>query len=326
MKRRDLLLNAAALAGVSLSGETLGQPAGNWPTRPIRLILPFAVGGPTDVAARLIAVALGEQLGQPLVIENRPGAGGIIATESVIRSAPDGYTLLYHTAGLPASAAVYRNLRFDPRKDVIPVGMFVRLPAVLVASLSVPATDPKQFFAYLKTNPGKMSYGSGGVGNGSHVQMEYILRMTGSQATHVAYKGNGPAMLDLVKGEVQFMIDGLSTALPYIRDKRVRAIATMSTSREALLPDVPTLDESALPGYSNSGWNGLFAPPGTPAAIVQKLNAAINATLAQAAVKQQLERFGLGPWPMSTDEFAAHYARELDQNVKVAREANISLD
>lgn len=324
MKRRGFLTHTGILALAVMSTKVLGQSS--WPARPIKLVLPYAAGGPTDVVARLVAIRLGQRLGQPIVVENRAGAGGIIATESVVQAAPDGYTLLYHSGGLAVASAVYKNLRFDPSRDLATVGMTATIPSVLLVHPSIPADTPQAFFDYLRANPGKLAYGSGGVGNGSHLGVERILHDTGTSAVHVAYKGTAPAMVALVGGQVQFMVDALSSALPHIQDGRVRAIATLSATRAPQLPKLPTLAETVLPGTDQSAWQGILAPAGTPAPIIQNLNANLNAVLADPEVRNQLEQMSVAIRPSSPEEFGSLLAKDMARWAQVAQLANISLD
>lgn len=325
MHRRKLL---SLIVGGVASGFAPGASAqgDNWPHRPVRMIIPYAVGGPTDLAARAICARLSERLGQPFVVENRPGAGGSMATENVVNAAPDGYTLLYHTSGLASNTALYKNLRFDPRKDLAPVGQTIALGAVLLANPNLPAADPRQLFAYLKANPGKVSYGSGGIGNGSHLEMEAILQATGTKAIHVAYKGTAPAMLDLMRGDVQLAIDAVSTAFPRIREGRVRALAVLSATRDPALPNVPTLAESGIPGYRGDGWNGVWAPVKTPPRLLERISTELAATLADPQVRAGIEQPGIQLRPSTLAQFAALINAEIDRFEQIVRTAKITVE
>ncbi|WP_137921007.1 tripartite tricarboxylate transporter substrate binding protein [Hydrogenophaga sp. 2FB] len=324
MKRRQFLICAGGGAAAVLSVPVLGQQ--NWPTRPIRLVVPYAAGGPTDVVARLIGARVGQELGQSVVVDNRAGANGAIATEYVVRSLPDGYTLLYHSAGIATNMAVQKNSRIDPRRDLAAVGQTISINAVLLVNPDVPAKDARQLVAYLKAHPGKLSYASGGIGNGSHLQMEALLRTTGASAVHVPYKGTAPALTDLASGQVQFAFDALSSALPHIQAGRVRAIAVTSAARDPLLKDVPTLAESLLPGYQNTGWNGIYAPAGTPTPIVERLSKALIASLEDDSVKHALGQQGVRVVTSTPQQFAEWTSIEIERYSKIARIAQVSVD
>jgi tripartite-type tricarboxylate transporter receptor subunit TctC len=324
MNRREVLKYSAGVAAGALASGAFAQAP--WPTRPIKLLLPFSSGGPTDVVARLVAARLGERLGQPIVVENREGAGGIVAAELAVHAPPDGYTLLFHSSGLAIITAIHRNLRFDPARDLEPIGMVSTTPLVLVANNSVPAGTPAEFFDYLKKTSGKLNYGSGGVGNATHVGMEQILQATHTSATHVAYKGTAPAMLALIGGQVQFMSDSLSTSLPYILDGRVRAVAMLSKSRAATLPNVPTLSETVVPGLDQSAWQGIWAPQGTSPAIIASINQALLAVLAEPALKAQLERMNVFVHPSLPNELGTFLVEEIGRWKTVAQASGISVE
>jgi tripartite-type tricarboxylate transporter receptor subunit TctC len=324
MNRRELLKYAGGVASGGWLGGTFAQNA--WPSRPIKLLLPFSSGGPTDTVARLVAVRLGERLRQPIVPENREGAGGVVAAELAVHASPDGYTLLFHSSGLAIITAIHRHMRFDPTRDLQPIGMVSTTPLVLVANNSLPAASPAEFFDYLRKNPGKLNYGSGGVGNATHVGMEQILQATHTSATHVAYKGTAPAMLALIGGQVQFMSDSLSTSLPYILDGRVRAVAILSKSRAATLPNVPTLSETLVRDLDQSAWQGIWAPKGTSPSIVSSVNNALLAVLAEPALKAQLERMNVFVHPSSPGELGTFLVEEIGRWKAVAQASGISVE
>ncbi len=329
MKRRDVLVRLAATMSSGLACVHAGaQPTtgDGWPSRPIKLILPFAPGGPTDAVARLVAVRLAERLGQPVAVENREGGGGIIAAEAVMRAPADGYTLLFHTSGIAILPAIHRNLRFDPVKNLEPVGMVSTIPMVLLVNNSLPANTPAEFFEYLRQNQGKLNYGSGGVGNATHVGMEQILQATRTSAVHVAFRGTAPSMVALIGGQVQFMSDSLITALPQIQAGRVRPIAILTKTRVASLPNVPTLSETVIPGMDQSAWQGIWAPPGTSPAIVTAANAALNAVLNEPAVRSQLEKGNVAIRTSSPAELGAFLAADIDRWKAVAQYAKIVVD
>ncbi|AQV98590.1 LacI family transcriptional regulator [Cupriavidus necator] len=321
IKRRRVLAALSAMAGWPLA-RAAGVPAG-WPQKPIRLVLPYAAGGPTDAVARALAAKMSQQLGQPVVVDNRTGASGNIACEYVARSAPDGYTVLYHSSGLAISPALYRRLSYDPLKDFAPVAMTATIPAVLMVNPSLPATNIEQFVQYLKAHPGQLSYGTGGVGNITHLGVALFLQAKGLQAIHVPYKGTAPAMTDLIGGQTQFMLDAVSSALPYIRDKRVRALAVTSRNRVSVLAGVPALGESVMPGFAAPTWHGMLVPAGTPAAIVQRLNAAANKAVGDPEIGQQFAPQGVALQTSTPEQFAAYLRGETERWASAARAAGV---
>ena len=324
MNRRSFL----TAAGMTAIG---GWPMRAWseeayPSRPIRLVQPYAAGGPTDTTSRIIAARLSQVLGQSVVVEARPGAGGTLAAEMITRAPPDGYTLLYTSAGLASAAALYKNLRFDPRKDLTAVGRTISISSILLGSMALPVTDAAQLIAYMKANPGKLSYGSGGVGNGSHLQIEALLSATGTSAVHVPYQGTAQAQLGLIRGDVHFAMDALGSALAVVKDRRLRALAIGNDTRDPALPDLSTLAEQGLPSGNSDGWNGIFAPPGTPAPIVRRLNDALRVALSDEGVKAALGRQAARITPSTPEELAAQMANDIDKNARIIRAANIPMN
>ena len=324
MSRRIFL----TVAGLSAAGYWPARASAEepYPSRPIRLVQPYGAGGPTDTASRIIAQRLSQVLGQSVVVEGRPGAGGTLAAEMVTRAAPDGYTLLYTSAGLASAAALYKNLRFDPRKDLTAVGRTISISSILLGTTALPITDAAQLIAYLKAHPGKLSYGSGGVGNGSHLQIEALLSATGTSAVHVPYQGTAQAQLGLIRGDVHFTLDALGPALPMVKDRRLRALALCNDTRDPALPDLSTLAEQGLPSGNSDGWNGIFAPPGTPAPIVKRLNEALRIALADEMVKAALTRQAARITPSSPEELSALMASDIEKNARIIRAANIPLN
>ena len=319
---RRIFLTAAGMTAIG------GWPMRAWseeayPSRPIRLVQPYAAGGPTDTTSRIIAARLSQVLGQSVVVEARPGAGGTLAAEMITRAPPDGYTLLYTSAGLASAAALYKNLRFDPRKDLTAVGRTISISSILLGSMALPVTDAAQLIAYMKANPGKLSYGSGGVGNGSHLQIEALLSATGTSAVHVPYQGTAQAQLGLIRGDVHFAMDALGSALAVVKDRRLRALAIGNDTRDPALPDLSTLAEQGLPSGNSDGWNGIFAPPGTPAPIVRRLNDALRVALSDEGVKAALGRQAARITPSTPEELAAQMANDIDKNARIIRAANI---
>lgn len=322
---RRIFLTAAGMTAIG------GWPMRAWseeayPSRPIRLVQPYAAGGPTDTTSRIIAARLSQVLGQSVVVEARPGAGGTLAAEMITRAPPDGYTLLYTSAGLASAAALYKNLRFDPRKDLTAVGRTISISSILLGSMALPVTDAAQLIAYMKANPGKLSYGSGGVGNGSHLQIEALLSATGTSAVHVPYQGTAQAQLGLIRGDVHFAMDALGSALAVVKDRRLKALAIGNDTRDPALPDLSTLAEQGLPSGNSDGWNGIFAPPGTPAPIVRRLNDALRVALSDEGVKAALGRQAARITPSTPEELTAQMANDIDKNARIIRAANIPMN
>lgn len=292
-----LALAATLLPGVcaAASGAANASAAQSdgYPNRPIRMIVGFPPGGPTDVVARVIGQALGDRLGQPIVVENRPGAGGNIAAETVAKAQPDGYTVLYNTSSIAIAPWVYAHVNYDPVKDFAPVALTAEMPLVLMVNPSVPAKTPKDLVQLIRSQPGHFNYGSSGTGAIEHLSSAQFNTMFQLKATHVPYKGTAPALVDFLAGQTQFMMTTLNTALPYIRDGRLRPLAVTSRSRAATLPDVPTVAEAMSADFASTAWQGIVAPAKTPAPVVARLNQAINAVLASPAVRKVLAEQGV---------------------------------
>jgi tripartite-type tricarboxylate transporter receptor subunit TctC len=319
LSRRKLL---HVVAGAAVT-PILPQPsfALDYPTRPVRLIVGFAAGGAADVSARLIAQSLSARLGQQFVVENRTGAGGNIATEVVVRAAPDGYTLL-NCAFANASAALYSKLEFDFLRDIAPVAGTVRLPLVLIVNPKVPAQSLGEFIGYAKANAGKINFASGGIGTSEHLAGELFKIMSGVDMVHVPFRGGAPAMTALIAGEVQAFFSATPTCLSGIK-AGMRALAVTTTTRWDLLVDVPAVGE-ALPGYDVSVWYGIGAPKNTPADIVDSLNEAINTSLADTTFKERLVALGGIPLSMTPGGFGTLLATETEKWTKVIRTANLT--
>jgi tripartite-type tricarboxylate transporter receptor subunit TctC len=318
--RRQVLHLAAGAAALPAMLRIAKAQA--YPTRPVRIIVGFAPGGATDIMARLIGQWLSERFSQQFVIENRPGGATNIATESVVRAPPDGYTLLLVTAANAINATLYEKLSFNFIRDVAPVAGIHNEPNVIVLHPSVPAKTIPEFIAYAKANPGKVSFGSGGNGAPSHVSGELLKIMTGVNLVHVPYGGGGPALVDLLGGKVQVNFSTMSLTLEYVRAGKLRALAVTTATRSPLLPDVPTVAEF-VPGYESSFWTGVAAPKETPAEVVDTLNKEIDAALADPTVKARLVDLGGAPIPGSPADFGKLIADETEKWGKVIRAANI---
>jgi len=289
VSRRDFLHLAACGAAFSIVPHSAWAQA--YPDHPVRIIVPVAAGGATDIIGRLIGQWLSERMGQPFVVENRPGAGGNIGTEAVIRSAPDGYTLLLIQAGNVINTSLYDNLRFNFLKDVAPVVVISRPPFLMAVHPSIPARTVPEFITYANANRGKVNMASAGVGTGNHVAGELFKMLTGIQMVHVPYRGGGPALIDLMAGQVQVMFGSTPSMVQYVRSGALRPLAVTTTVRSDILPNVPTVAES-VPGYEASDLYGIAAPKGTPPAVVDRLNKEVNAWLNDEAVKKKLADLG----------------------------------
>jgi tripartite-type tricarboxylate transporter receptor subunit TctC len=324
MTLRIPLVLAALAALMPLPGAAQGSA---YPTKPIRLVVPFPPGGATDILARNVAQKLTETWGQQVIVDNRPGAGGNIGSELVAKAAPDGYTLEMGTVGTHAiNASLYAKMPYDHVKDFVPVILVAGVPNVLVVNPSVPVNSVAELIAYAKANPGKLNFASSGNGTSIHLSGELFKVMAGVQITHVPYKGSAPAMQDLLGGQVQLMFDNLPPSLPQIKAGKLKALAVTSTTRAAALPDVPTMAEAGLPGFEASSWFGVLAPAGTPPAIVAKLNAEIGKWLASADAKEKLSAVGANIAGGTPEDFAKHIQLETAKWAKVVKESGAKVD
>ena len=318
--RREFLATLGGAAAWPLAAR-----AQAYPSRPVRIIVPFAPAGASDITARLIGQWLSERLGQQFVIENRPGGGGNIGTEAVVRAPADGYTLLMVGSANASNATFYDKLNFNFIRDIAPVGSVFRGPYVMVVNPSVPARSVPEFIAYAKTNPGKLTMASSGTGAVPHVAGELFKMMAGIDMVHVPYRGGGPALTDLLAGQVQVYFPTTVASIGYIRAGRLRALAVTAATRSDALPDIPTVGEF-LPGYEASTWYGVGAPKGTPAEIVEKLNKEINAGLADPTMKARLADLGGDVLALSPADFGKLIADETEKWAKVIKFANIKPD
>jgi tripartite-type tricarboxylate transporter receptor subunit TctC len=290
---------AFILASAPASAQT-------YPTRAITLVIPFAPGGSTTIVGRGIADKMSELLGEKIVVDNRPGAGGTVGTKAVAKSAPDGYTLvLGYTGTLAIGPSLYKNVGYDPRKDFAPIGLIGNAPNSLVVHPSFPANTIGELIAYAKANPGKVNFGSAGAGTVSHITGEYFAASAGIKLVHIPYKGTGPALTDLLGGHIPMAFAPIPASHPNVSAGKLRALAVTSTIRSSLLPDVPTISESALPGFDASLYYGLAAPAGTPRPIIDKLNQALRDALASDEVKRQLTQDGTEITPGTPEDYAA---------------------
>jgi tripartite-type tricarboxylate transporter receptor subunit TctC len=322
-RRNTLLWLGGALP---LAGLTTGASAQAWPARPIRLVVAFPPGGPTDIVSRVVAAQLSQYLGQNVVVENRPGAGGNIAADMVAKATPDGYTLFYNTSAITIAPALYSKINYDPVKDFAPVSSTATNAMVLMVHPSLPVRTVREFVDYAKANPGRINYASSGAGTITHLASAALGSQLGLTMTHVPYKGSSPGLVDLAGGSVQMMIDTVNSAMPYIRDGRVRALAVTMPRRLAVLPDLPTLSETVLPGMEMSAWQGVVAPAGTPPAILQRLHAEITRTLQNPEVRAKLAAAGTEVLGSSPEDYAAYIRSELTRWSRIVKETGAKAD
>ena len=304
--RIRLFVGIAALAASFAPAQ-----AQNYPTRPITLVIPFAPGGSTTIVGRGIAEKMSELLGEKIVIDNRPGAGGTVGTRAVAKGEPEGYTLLLgYTGTLAIGPSLYKNVGYDPRKDFAPVGMIGNAPNSLVVNPDFPAKTLAELIAYAKASPGKLNFGSAGAGTASHITGEYFARAAGITLVHIPYKGTGPALTDLLGGHIPMAFAPIPASHSNVAAGKLRALAVTSPGRSGLLPDVPTIAESGFPGFDASLYYGLAAPAGTPRAVIDKLNKALREALASEEVKRQLGNDGTDITPGSPEDYAALIDRD----------------
>jgi tripartite-type tricarboxylate transporter receptor subunit TctC len=314
-----LRLAVAVAAACAISQSAF---AVDYPTKPVRLIVGVAAGGANDTVARMLAQPLSERLGQPVVVENRPGAGGNIGLEAVVNAPPDGYTVLFATSANALSVAFYDKANVNFARDITPVTSLVRGPLIMEVNPSFPAKTIPEFIAYAKANPGKINMASAGIGNTTHVAGELFMMLTGTKFTHVPYRGGAPAVTDLISGQVQLYFDGVSGSLDHVRSGRTRALGVTTAERADVLPDVPSIAEF-VPGYEAGGWYGIGVPKNVPAEVVDKLNREINASLADPKLKARLAEIGYATTGSSPAEFGNMIAREVEKWAKVIKFAGI---
>ena len=312
-------------AAAYLLFSTPTESFAEYPDKPIRLLLPFPAGGAVDIVARAITARMADDLGKPFVIENKSGAGGIIATDAVAKSQPDGYTLLLTTPNHTINAALQPSLPYDTEKDLVPVSVVAEVPEVLVSYPGAPFTTFPEFVDYARKNPGKLNYASAGIGTLPHVTMELLLRRCGIGVAHIPYRGAAPAMTDLLAGQVQLKLDTYTTSNPQVVAGKLRMLGIASSHRSRLMPDTPTIAEMGLPGYEGILWIGIMAPAGTPRAVIDRLAAASAQAARAPNIIERLQRDGVEPIGSTPAEFGALIARELPQWRDLAKAANIKL-
>jgi tripartite-type tricarboxylate transporter receptor subunit TctC len=320
--RLTLLLIAAVAAATQANAQTPVFPA-----KAVRFVVPFPAGGPLDIAARAIGQKLNEGWGQPVIVDNRPGAGGNIGAEMVAKAVPDGYTILMGAVSTHAiNPWLYAKMPYDPIRDFAPVSLVTQVPNVLVVHPSVPARNVKELIALAKAKPGPLNYASGSTGSAGHLAGELFNVMAGVKTVHIPYKGAPAAVIDLLAGQVSFMFDNLASALPNIKAGRVRALAVTTLRRSPLLPELPTMSEAGLKDFDVSTWFGVFAPGDTPKAIVDRLNAGIVAALKSPDLRERLAALGAEPMPDTPEQFAAFIKTELAKYEKVVKASGARVD
>jgi tripartite-type tricarboxylate transporter receptor subunit TctC len=323
-----LVALAGAALGISVSMSAAAQdPAAGYPTKPIRWITTYPPGGPTDFVARAVGAKMAEAWGQQVIVDNRPGAGGVLGTEIAAKAAPDGYTLLFGTsAGLCINPALTPRLPYDPERDFLPVSLLVINPQILVVHPSMPFSTVKELVAYAKANPGKLNYASVGQGSPNHMGVELLKYMTGTSMVHIPYKGTGPAITDLIAGQTQLMFNSMPSVLQHVKSGKLKALAVGSGQRSPAAPDVPTVAEAGVPGFDYTTWYGMFVPAKTPKEIVGKLNAIVVRILAEPAMAQQLASQGSEPRSSTPEALGKFMREETERWRKVIKSAGIKLE
>jgi tripartite-type tricarboxylate transporter receptor subunit TctC len=327
MLKRAFLRSAAAGAAVAACGLAAIAPASaqeQWPAKPIRIIVSFAPGGLTDLIARVLQPKLQEALGQPVVIDNKPGAGGTLAEAQLVKSPPDGYTMLLSADSVPANPHLIRNLGYDALKDMTPVALLTRIPLVMLVNNNVPANTLKEFVGYAKSNQGKLSFASPGIGTSNHLYSEVFKDMAGLEMPHVAYKGGGPAMTDLMGGHVQLLLISSTLAAPQVAAGKVKALAVTSEKRLASMPGVATFAEAGFPDFAPQQWNGLFVPAGTPGAVVQRITMEFAKAIRSPEVQARLAELNAEPVMSSQSDFARMLRKEHEVLGQLIRARNIT--
>ncbi|CAG1009932.1 hypothetical protein BURK1_03720 [Burkholderiales bacterium] len=316
-------LRAIALVALVVPVTAFGQA---WPSKPVRLVSPFAAGGGTDAFARPLAVHLSQQLGQQFVVDNRAGAGGTIGADHVAKAAPDGYTFLVGAVHHTIAVSVYSKLPYDLQRDLVPVTMVASVPNVIVLHPKVPINSVRELIDYAKANPNKLNFASAGNGTSHQLAAELFKVRTGIQMNHVPYKGAGPAMQDLLAGQVDLMFDGMGTSAPQIRGQRLKPLAVTTATRSPAIPDVPTLQESGVPGYEVTTWYALFAPTGTPPEIVNRLQQEVAKALASQQLRDIWAQQGASPGGNPPAEFGAFVNREVTKWAEVVKASGVRID
>ena len=319
------ILATVAIAAATVCGSAHAQ-ATNYPTKPVTIVVPFSPGGATDIMSRTLAERLKNRLGHPVIVENKPGAGTMIASEYVAKAAPDGHTVLLAASSLGIAPSLYAKVNYDPVKDFTPISLVASVVHVLSVHPSVPAKNVAELVTWVKANPTKANYGSVGAGTSTHLESELFNTMAGVKMEHVPYKGSAPALLDLVSGNINGMFDAYASSKPFINDNRIRLLAVTTAQRSKLLPNVPTVAESGLPGYEAMPWLGFVAPAGTPAPIVNKFHAELMEVLKEPAVQEKFQSLGLEIIGNNPAEFADFIKKDIVKWGKVVKDSGARAD
>jgi tripartite-type tricarboxylate transporter receptor subunit TctC len=320
MRRILFTLNLLAISSMTLVGPAFGQ---NYPNRPVRIVVPYPPGGGTDILARTLAQKLTELLGQPVVVDNRAGANGIIGTDQAAKAKPDGYTVLIAIATHAINPMLYAKLPYDTNTDLLPVSLLAEYPFVITVHPTVPAKTIREFIAFAKTHRNQLSYASSGVGSGPHLGMELFKTMTGIEMVHVPYKGSGAAMTDVVSGQVQVFLNNFLSGMPMIKSGKVRPLAVTSLKRSSAMPELPTVAESGVPGFAVTGWYGMLVPAGTPAPVLNTLHEAVVSAVKSKDIKDRLSGDAAEPVGSTPQEFADFLRIEIDKWASVIKKAGV---
>jgi tripartite-type tricarboxylate transporter receptor subunit TctC len=310
----------AALVCMLAAASALAQ---GYPARPIRMLVPFSAGGTVDIVARVVGAKLAAELGQPFVVENKAGAGGTIAAAVLAKSPGDGYTLMMMSQALAYSASLYPDLPYDTLRDLAPIAYVGATPNALVVTNSLPVRTVQEFLAYARANPGSIAYGSAGIGSAGHLAVELLRSLTGIRLTHVPYKGNAPALTDLISGQIQTMLLTMPSVMSQVKGDKVRALATSGARRSPALPDLPTIAEAGVPGYEYTPWYGMFGPGTLSKPLIARLNSAVNTSLADAGVREKLAQQGLEVQSMTSEQFAGIVRADVARWGKIIRELGV---
>jgi tripartite-type tricarboxylate transporter receptor subunit TctC len=325
--RRTFVSLALAQAALTATGTAHAQAATSWPTRPVRMLMPFAPGSGFDTIVRHTCGRLGEELGQPFIVENMPGGGGIIATQTAARATPDGYTMIFQSLSTAVIlAAAYTKLPYDPIGDFRGVAGISQYPMIMVTHPDVPAKTLREFIALLKANPGKFSYGSSGIGTGQHLGVELFKTMAGVDITHIPYKGTAPAATDLLANRIQLLMEAVPSSITRVTAGQFRPLAVTTLKRSMALPDVPTADEAGVPGFELPFWNGIFAPAATPRPILEKLAAACTKVLRDPATIARLKELGAEDMGMTLEPFEKYWKEQIALYRKVVATSGVKLE
>ena len=325
-QRRAIGLACTAVCALFACTSALAQASGGYPNKPIKLVVPYPPGGPTDIVARVVAQKLSEQLGQSIIIDNRPGAGANLGAEAVARSPADGYTLMVATTAHAINPALFSKLNYSITKDFAPISQLTAGPLVIVATPNLAANNVKELIALAKSKNGEINFASSGNGQSTHLSAELFNAMAGTKMNHIPYKGSAPALTDVMSGQADLMFDTMLSAMPFVKGGKLKAIAVTSAQRSPVAPDIPTIAESGLPGYEAIAWNGLFAPAGTPKEVVDQINAALKKVLEAPDVKQRFDAQGFAAQWGTPADFGKFVQSEVDKWAKVVKTSGAKVD